>query len=260
MNSGVLQRMTKFFRGKSVIAAYSGGTDSSALLHFLKGVPDLRLSAVTASGPHMPAEELSRAGEFCRQFGVEHMFIPVNPLEVKEVRNNDRLRCYHCKLKVFSALKRKAIEDSVDLIIDGTNIDDKSDYRPGMKALSELGVFSPFLEFGIGKEQIRRYMRASGLEKYIHPSNACLITRLPYGVEITKETLSDIDHAEDFIRSLGVSQVRCRLHGNLARIEVEKKDMGKLLTSREKISRTLAEKGFKYITMDLQGYKTGGAD
>ncbi len=260
MPHDVFQQMTRFFQGRSVLVALSGGTDSAALAHFLSRVPGVELTAVTAAGPHMPASELKRAERFCRENRIKHIFLPADPLEADEVRRGDSQRCYYCKRRVFSALKHQAAQMRADLIVDGTHHDDKSDYRPGMRALKELEVFSPFLEFGLGKVQIRHYMIAHGLEEHIHPSNACLITRLPYGAEVSRELLKTIDRAEDFIRSLGVTQVRCRVHGALARIEVEKEDILRILNESESITVRFSQMGFKHITLDIRGYRTGGAN
>ena len=252
--------MKDFFRGKSVLVAYSGGMDSSTLIHFLNDLPDVKLTAVTVLGPHIPQEEFKRSKEICRKFNINHLIIEANPLKLEGMICNDENRCYFCKTAVFNILKSKAVELQADIVCDGTNVTDKSDFRPGMRALKELEVFSPFLEFGIGKEEIKSYLIENGLADWITPSNACLISRVPYGLKFDEKDLAKIDTAETFIRSLGIKQVRCRLHSDLVRIEVLDDDLHILIDNKKKIFDRLSKIGFKYITFDLRGYKTGGAN
>ena len=252
--------MKDFFKDKSVMVAYSGGMDSSALIHFLNRQPGVELTAVTVLGPHIPKEEFEKSNEICTQFNINHVIIRANPLDIEGMKSNDEERCYHCKTAVFNILKNKASELGAEVICDGTNVTDKSDYRPGMRALKELNVFSPFLEFGIGKAEIKAYLKDNGLEGWITPSNACLISRVPYGMPMDADGLVKIDEAETFLRSFGIKQVRCRLHGDLARIEVLEDDFDIIAKNRNNIFEKLREIGFKYITVDLRGYTTGGAN
>ena len=252
--------MKNFFIGKSVMVAYSGGMDSSTLIHFLSNLPDVKLTAVTVLGPHIPHEEFARSKEICSKFNINHLIIEANPLKLEGMICNDENRCYHCKTAVFKILKSKAKELEADVVCDGTNVTDTSDFRPGMRALKELEVFSPFLEFGIGKEEIKSYLVENGLTEWITPSNACLISRVPYGTKFNEEDLAKIDTAETFLRSLGIKQVRCRLHPDLVRIEVLDDDFPTITRNKAKIHDRLNEIGFKYITVDLRGYKTGGAN
>jgi uncharacterized protein len=254
------EKVQKYFRGKSVFVAFSGGTDSSALLICLKNAPEVKLTAVTINGCHIPKSEFENAKNFCRQLGIKHLIIETNPLDIKDLKRNDERRCYVCKRRLFSIVKKVAANLDADIIADATNLSDKSDFRPGMKALQELDILSPFLKFEITKEEILEYLRSNNFISAIHPSNACLISRVPYGIELSEEILARIDEAESYIKSLDFSLVRCRYHLDLARIEVPLSDLPLLLENREKIVPKLNEIGFKYVTLDLRGYRTGGAN
>jgi len=181
----------------------------------------------------------------------------VDILKVDGLEKNDKNRCYYCKTKAFTLLKDEAKKLNADIVADGTNIDDKGDYRPGMKALKELDIFSPFLHFKIGKKEIFDYLKNQNLEKLIQPSNACLISRVAYGEKLSEDLLIKIDTAEEFLRELGFVQVRARIHNDLVRIEVEKEKFPDFFRLSEKINEKFKNLGFKFVTFDLDGYRTG---
>jgi len=252
-----IKNLVEFLNRKKVLAAYSGGSDSSALLHILSSEPDIEVTAVTIKGAHIPEIEFNRAVKFCKEFNIEHKVLKVDILKVNGLKNNGTDRCYHCKSKAFSLIKEEAEKLNADIIADGTNLDDKGDYRPGMKALKELNIFSPFLHFKIGKKDIFNYLKEQNLNEYNQPSNACLISRVNYGGELSEELLKNIDSAEEFLRELGFRQVRARIHNNLVRIEVEKEKFPDFFRLSEKIYERFKILGFKFVTFDLDGYRTG---
>jgi len=252
-----IKNLIEFFNKKKVLVAYSGGTDSSALLHILNSVNKVKLTAITIKGAHVPNLELERSKKFCKKIAINHKILEVDIFKIDGLKKNDKNRCYFCKKEIFSLLKIEAKKLNADFIIDGTNFDDKGDYRPGMKALEELEIFSPFLYFKIGKKEIFDYLDSQNLEEFKQPSNACLISRIDYGGEISEKVLEKIDIAEEFLRKLGFRQVRTRIHKNLVRIEIEKEKFPDFFKLSEKINNKLKSLGFKFVTFDLEGYRTG---
>jgi pyridinium-3,5-biscarboxylic acid mononucleotide sulfurtransferase len=246
------------FSGKKAVVAYSGGTDSTALLHILSSAAVENIEAVTFSGPHIPAEDLERAKRFCRKTGVSHSILPVDPLAIKKVRLNDIRRCYYCKRYMFKAL-RKRIGSGENLIIaDGTNLDDLGDYRPGLKALDEQGIFSPFAAVGLGKREIIAYLRSEKLDEWIRPSGACLLSRLSYGLEASPEILHLIGEAELFLRKLGFDQCRVRIFpDSILIIEVDEDKLAGLNENADLLKEYFASCGFRHIAYDICGYRSG---
>ena len=256
MNHKIL-KLSNFFNNKKILVAFSGGTDSTALLHILKNTPDVNVTAVTVQGAHIPGIELNRAISFCKTFNVDHKLVKVDVLKIKELKESDIKRCYYCKTHIFTLLKDMAEKVNADIIADGTNLDDKGDYRPGMQALKELDIFSPFLYFGIGKKEIFDYLKELNLNEYIQPSNACLISRINYGTEVSDELLANIDEFEDSMRQLGFRQVRARIHTDLVRIEIEEDKFKDFFIHLDEIKKKAELLGKKFVTLDLQGYRTG---
>lgn len=244
----------------TVAVAYSGGVDSTFLLRAAKealGV-DGKLLAVTVQINSMPEKDQDETKVFCEKEGIQLITVCVNELEIPGFIDNPPDRCYICKKVLFGKMLEEIKGYGDFTLVDGSNVDDDSDYRPGMKALKELGVVSPLKEAGLTKKEIRELSKELGLPTWDIPSAACLSSRIPYGEMITAEKLRMIDKGEDYIRSLGISQVRVRVHGdNLARIEVSPTDFGQLLDNREEIHSKLKDIGFAYITMDMIGYRTG---
>jgi uncharacterized protein len=237
--------------------ALSGGTDSTFLVSVASGISGLRLMAVTVSTPYMFASEVEEAAAFCDRYGVMHREIV---MEIPEsVKGNPPDRCYLCKTEVMRAVRGAAGEEGISVIFDGTNADDVRDYRPGMRALEELNVRSPLLEAGLTKNEIRALAREADLDVSDKPSNACLLTRFPHDTAILPVELRKAEEAEIFLTGMGFDGSRIRVHGELVRIECRTDLFPKIMEDnmREKIISALKKLGYKYITVDIEGYRSG---
>lgn len=241
------------------LVAFSGGVDSSLLLAAAREALGDAVLTVTATSPTFPAHDLESARLIVAQLGVRWITLETEELDDPHFRANPSNRCYFCKKKLFSLLLEKARAEGLPWVIEATNADDLTDYRPGLTAIRELGIRSPFVELGIGKQQIRRLAKELGLANWDRPSSACLASRIPYGEEITRERLARIAKAETVFRELGFRQVRVRDHGTLARIELAADDLARLLDSdlRSRVVALCKAAGYTYVTLDLQGYRTG---
>ena len=244
---------------ESVLVAYSGGVDSTFLLKVASDVLKDRVIAVTASSEIYPSRELEEAKKNANMFGVKHIIISTNELDNPNFVSNTPERCYYCKKGLFSKLFELVKQYSLNYVIDGSNYDDESNFRPGMRAASEFSVKTPLKEAMFMKEEIRTLSKEMNLPTWDKPSSPCLSTRFPYGIKITREKLLRVDHAEDFLARFGIRQLRVRDHGDIARIEVLKEDMHIFLN--EEISQEITDRfkalGYMYIALDLQGYRTG---
>ncbi|MBR5618386.1 MAG: ATP-dependent sacrificial sulfur transferase LarE [Clostridia bacterium] len=243
----------------SVAVCFSGGTDSAFLLATAFDVLGDRAIAITCTDASVPQRELHDAISFCRERGIRHFICPVNPLEEEGYRRNSPERCYYCKRGIFTAAKKIADENGIAHIAEGSNVDDLGDYRPGLRAVAEMSVKSPLREANLHKAEIRLLSKAAGLPTWNKPAYACLASRFVYGDEITEKKLQMIDAAEQFLIDLGFRAERVRLHGNVARIEVPSEDISRLASSavRTKVFERFKKIGFLYVTLDLEGYRTG---
>ncbi len=243
----------------SVAVAFSGGVDSAFLLCAAKEALGDQVLAVTLASCLLPERELQEAGEFCALHQIRHVVLGERPLEIEGFAQNPPDRCYLCKRKLYEDLIQTAQDYDMAAVIEGSNVDDQSDYRPGMMAISELGVKSPLRIAGLTKEEIRQLWEEFGLTTYDKPSYACLASRFGYGQRITEEKLQMVDAAEQCIMDLGIRQVRVRIHGKEARIEVLPEDFDTIMapTVREGIYNDFKELGFSHVGLDLRGYRSG---
>ena len=242
---------------KSLLVAFSGGVDSTFLLKVAHDVLGDNVIAVTARSASFPQRELNEAMEFCRFEGIRHIIVDSEELNIDGFSHNPANRCYLCKHELFEKILAIAEQNNIKYVAEGSNMDDEGDYRPGLQAVTELHIKSPLREVGLNKEEIRAYSRQLGLRTWNKQSFACLSSRFPYGEEITAKKLEMVDRAEQFLMDLGFCQIRVRIHGEIARIEVLPDEFEKVLSCRERITRAFKEYGFHYVTMDLQGYRTG---
>ena len=243
----------------SVLVAFSGGVDSTLLLRLAHEELGHRAVALIASSPTYPSSEVNQARKLAEEMGVRYVEVFSNELKIPSFVQNSPRRCYHCKTELFGLCREKAKTLGLKYVSDGSNRDDTDDFRPGMEAARELGVRSPLKEAGLTKEEIRELSKSMGLPTWDKPSLACLASRFPYGTEITSPRLEQVQKSEEFLRTLGLRQLRVRYHGNLARIEVPPGEFKRIMEGerREQVLQALKDAGFTYVTLDLQGYRTG---
>ncbi|HKQ21247.1 MAG TPA: ATP-dependent sacrificial sulfur transferase LarE [Nitrososphaeraceae archaeon] len=260
LEDNLFQQLVSWFhsRNEKVIVALSGGVDSAVVAMAAKKALDKNAIAVTADYNTLSSEELTSAKRVAKEIDIEHIIIRYNELDNAEFVKNDQFRCYHCRTELATYLSDEARQMDVNLIVDGTNTDDLSDHRPGIRALRENGIKSPLVELGINKQDVRNIAKSNKLSVYDKPSNSCLASRIPQGMPVTLEKLKRIETAELLIKSIfKVRQVRVRDHQDVARIEVGKEEI-KHMFDLEKISvidSRLKDLGFKHIALDLSGYK-----
>jgi uncharacterized protein len=243
----------------SGLVAYSGGVDSTFLLKVAKDVLGDRVIAATADSEVFHPKELEASRNMARRLGVKQIITRTDQLVNPDFAANTPERCYHCKRQILSRLIEIAEEHGKHHVMDAATLDDTGDFRPGMRAASELGVRSPLKDVGLTKGEIRALSKAMNLPTWDKPSSPCLATRFPYGVSITKEGLSRVQQAEDVIAQFGLRQIRVRDHGDTARIEVMSDEMETLLRRdvRDLVVERIRDLGFTYVSLDLQGYRTG---
>jgi uncharacterized protein len=242
-----------------VLVAYSGGVDSTLLLKVASDVLGKRVFAVIAGSETYPEAEIKGAGALARRLGVRYKVIHTHEIENPDFVKNPPLRCYYCKQELFSRLKDIAKKEGIAYVLDGQNVDDMGDFRPGAKAGKKLGIRSPLKEAGLTKEEIRKLSRHFGLPTWNKPSLACLASRFPYHTRIDKKSLKQVGKAEDFLRELGFGQLRVRHHGRIARLEIGPEEFAKAVRPEisGKIVGYLKKIGYLYVTLDLAGYRTG---
>jgi len=244
---------------QNLAVAFSGGVDSTYLLKVAHKELGENVTALTVIAPINPERELKRAAELVKQWGVRHKVFDADLSDIPHFSENPEDRCYYCKQFLFRAFRRYCADHDIETIADGSNIDDLADHRPGHKALHELDVISPLKECGFTKTEIRERSRELRLPTWNLPSCACLASRIPYNQTINLEKLKQIDACEDLLFSLGFKIVRVRHHGDVARIEVGQKEIERFanLELRKQITDSFRERGFRYVTVDLTGYRTG---
>jgi uncharacterized protein len=242
----------------SVIVAYSGGVDSAYLAWVANDTLGERAVAITAESPSYPERHRQMAARIAIQFGLHHEIIHTSELERPEYRANPANRCYYCKHELYTHLSRIAAERRA-IVVDGSNADDRGDYRPGRQAAREFGVRSPLDEMDLGKDEIRELARVAGLPVWDEPASACLSSRIPYHSEVTDEKLRQIERAENVLRAHGFRVCRVRHHDDLARIELGRAELPRALEAEMSATlvRELKAIGYRYVTIDLQGYRTG---
>jgi uncharacterized protein len=243
----------------SVLVAFSGGVDSTFLLKVAVDTLGERAGAITATSPTYPDSEFREACALAEEFGVRHVIVESNELEIPGFAENPRDRCYHCKKELFQLCADHAAALGYAVIADGSNTDDLGDYRPGRQAAGELAVRSPLLEAGLSKNDIRALSRELGLPTWDKQAYACLASRFPYGTTITSERLKMIESCEEFLKGEGFRVYRVRYHGEVARIETSAEEVARFLEPglRGRIADYFKECGFTYVAVDLEGYRTG---
>lgn len=246
----------------SLVVALSGGVDSSVLAKAAAIALGDKAAAITARSELLSADEMTDAEAMARAAGIRHIIVDTHDLDDPRIVKNDKERCYYCKRGRFQKLVAWAKENGFAYVADGSNLEDKGDYRPGMKAIEELApaVISPFMECGWGKADIRAQARAWGLSVADKPSAACLASRVEYGLPLTAERLGAVEAAEKILRPFAKGQLRVRHHGNLARIEAEPDTFRDIIAHREEIAAALKKLGFTYTALDLVGYRTGSTN
>ncbi len=255
----LLQKLTQ----EDVCVAYSGGVDSSLLLVMTweeAQKNNTQVYALTMDTVLHPKADLEIARTVLARTGAMHKILTLNELAVPEIKNNPADRCYRCKKELYRRMLQFAEEKGISRLLEGSNEDDLHVYRPGLRAIGELGVRSPLAEMGLTKEEVRFLAKDYGIPVADRPSSPCLATRLPYGTEIDLELLRRIDEAEEFLRKLSFYNVRVRVHRDIARLEIDTEEFPQLLKERERIIRKLKELGFPYVTLDLEGFRSGSMD
>lgn len=259
MNQSKLAKLQEILKQlESVVVAFSGGVDSTLLLKVVADtLPAGRVLAVNAGGEIYPISERQAIDGLAESFGVPVLHLDPMVLDTPAFRDNPPDRCYHCKRAIFGEMQQIAAAHDLRSVIDGSNLDDLDDYRPGKRASRELGIRSPLQEAGFTKSDIRQLSRELGLPTWNKPSMACLASRFPYGDQVTKEKLLQVEQAEEVLKEWGFTQYRVRHHGSVARLEVLPAEMPLIISRREELTAILRQLGFDYVALDLNGYRTG---
>lgn len=265
-NTVKCQKLTQIIENytkKDIVVAFSGGVDSSLLLKVACDCAKKsqnKVYAVTIHTTLNSVKEKDFTAEISKKMGAIHKIIEIDELKEAGIINNPKDRCYLCKKYMFSKIYDFAKSVNADIIIEGTNSDDLNTYRPGIKAIRELGIKSPLVEVGMTKEEVRSLALEYDISSSNKPSTPCFATRFEYGMTLSYDEIRTVEKAEEYIKSLGFYNVRLRVHGNVARIEVDSKDLAKLIALRKDIISTVRNLGFKYVTLDLEGFVSGSMD
>jgi pyridinium-3,5-biscarboxylic acid mononucleotide sulfurtransferase len=263
MNAELLLKLERlrgiFTPMRSVMVAFSGGVDSTFVLRVAHDTLGERVLALTTTSPTMPDDDRRSALEMARMIGARHLVVNSNELDVPGYAENPLNRCYLCKHNLFTVCEAKAGELGIEEIVDGLNLDDLHDYRPGIKAAGEKRVRHPLVEAELTKAEIRELSRALGLPTWDRPASPCLSSRFPYGTLITVEGLERVEHGERLLHAMGFRVARVRYHGEVARLEIEQTEIARLLepATRERVDRELRKLGFRFVTVDLKGFRSG---
>jgi uncharacterized protein len=241
----------------SVVVAFSGGVDSALVAAAACDVLGAGALAVTGVSPSLAASELAKAEQVARDIGIAHEILETQEMARDGYVENSPHRCYYCKTELYEALTAMARERGYAFVVDGCNLDDTGDHRPGRRAATEHGVRSPLVEAGLTKSDVRALARKRGLAVWDKPATACLSSRIPYGTPVTVDALQRIGAAEELLRSLGVRQLRVRHHGDVARIEVEPEAMDAVVANRDAVVEGMRALGYVYVTLDLAGFRSG---
>lgn len=255
----ILDEITK----ENTAVAFSGGVDSSLLLKLSCLKAKNKGTSVYAIAAHTelhPSGDLEIAKRVAEESGAAFIVLKLRELEEADIANNPVDRCYRCKKLLFKEIQKKAKELGAEVLVEGTNLDDTKVYRPGLKAIEELGVKSPLKEAGFTKEEVRKLAAAYDISVADRPSTPCLATRFPYGAVLNIEKMKKVEQGEAFLKELGLYNVRLRVHGETARIEVDEKDMSKLLENRKQVVEFLKGLGYWYVTLDMEGFRSGSMD
>jgi uncharacterized protein len=240
------------------VVGFSGGVDSTLLFAVAAELLGDRALAVTATSETYPERERREAEAFARKIGGRHRVVESEELDIPGFAENPKNRCYYCKSELFTKLRKVADEEGLPYVLDGSNLDDRGDYRPGKQAACELNVRSPLDEAGLSKDDIRALSKDMDLPTWDKPSFACLSSRFPYGTTITREKVSQVGHAEESLRDLGLRTIRVRHHGDMARIELGPAEFERVVNGlRDDVIRLVKSAGYTYVALDLQGYRTG---
>jgi uncharacterized protein len=245
-------------KDEGAAVAFSGGVDSSFLCYAAHEALGDRAIAITVSSPMFAASEMEDANRVAKQVGIRHLIVREEEID-PEVASNPKNRCYFCKKIEFGTMLKAALKEGIHVVLDGTNMDDEGDYRPGLKALAELHIKSPMREAGLSKQDIRDLSRRFNIPTWDKPAFACLASRIPYGTRISNEKLHQIEESEDVLRTLGFKQFRVRHYGEIARIEVAPEERRKFFDEKlmDDVSRRIKAAGFLYVALELEGYKMG---
>lgn len=248
---------------EGICIAFSGGVDSSLILKVACDIGkklNKDVFAVTFETRLHPVSDVTISKKVAKEMGAIHEIIQINEFENEEILKNPIDRCYQCKKSLFTSLKQYASTHNLKYVLDGTNADDLNVYRPGVQALRELGIISPLAKLGITKQEVREMAKLLGISVATRASAPCMATRLPYNTLISFELLEKVDLGEEFIRKFGIEVVRLRVHGDIVRIEVNQEDFGKLIDNKDQITDYLKDLGFTYITLDIEGFRSGSMD